>query len=149
MDEKTTVRTELAERLIKLRKAKGLNSRQASEAIGIDYQNYRKYETVALPKVDGYIKIADFYDVSIDYLMGRKIDYKLKPNNGDKVIKTYNGSMSGNLELRQQRAGLKVVENDLGELSTFEIMLIQKLRKISSEDKNDVAIYVNEKKDVE
>ena len=81
--------------------------------------------------------------------MGRKIDYKLKPNNGDKVIKTYNGSMSGNLELRQQRAGLKVVENDLGELSTFEIMLIQKLRKISSEDKNDVAIYVNEKKDVE
>ncbi|MDE6658702.1 MAG: helix-turn-helix domain-containing protein, partial [Eubacterium sp.] len=45
MQDKQKERTEFAERLIDLRKSRGLNQRQAAEAIGIDYQNYRKYET--------------------------------------------------------------------------------------------------------
>ena len=60
MKDKPKERTEFAERLIDLRKSRGLNQRQAAEAIGIDYQNYRKYETSSYPKEDVYIKIADF-----------------------------------------------------------------------------------------
>lgn len=50
MKDRATDRTELAEKLIELRHSKGLNQRQASEAIGIDYQNYRKYETISYLK---------------------------------------------------------------------------------------------------
>ena len=51
MKEKTK-RTEFAEKIIDLRLAKGFNAKQAAEELGIDYQNYRKYETVILPKAE-------------------------------------------------------------------------------------------------
>lgn len=145
MADKTTDRTPFAEKLIELRKAKGLNQRQAAEAIGIDYRNYRKYETISLPKAEVYIRIADYFDVSIDYLMGRTEKKSVKR----KKVTTYSERENDtSFVIHQKNAKYKVVENNLGELSPLEIMVIQKLRKISTEDKNDVAQYLNNKKDI-
>ena len=146
MKDRATDRTELAGKLIELRHSKGLNQRQASEAIGIDYQNYRKYETISYPKEDSYIKIADFYGVTIDYLMGRT---NKKFGAEKKVITTCSEKDSEmNFVIHQSQAEIKVVENDLGKLSNLEVLMIKKLRKISNEDKNDVAQYLYNKEDI-
>lgn len=146
MKDKTTGRTELAERLIELRNSKGLNQRQAAEAIGVEYQNYRKYETISFPKEDVYIKIADFYGVTIDYLMGRTAK---KFGEEKKKITTYNEKdLDQRFIIHQDQSEIKVVENDLGKLSYLEILIIRKLRQISAEDKNDVAQYLYNKKDI-
>ncbi|MDE5605427.1 MAG: helix-turn-helix domain-containing protein [Eubacterium sp.] len=146
MNDKPKERTALAERLIELRKSKGLNQRQAAEAIGIDYQNYRKYETSSFPKEDVYIKIADFYGVTIDYLMGRTD----KKSGGEKKITATYSEKDKNKSfiIRQPQAEIKVVEDDLGDLSNLEILMMKKFRKISNEDKNDVIQYLYEKKDL-
>ena len=146
MKDKVKDRTELAEKLIELRNSKGLNQRQAAEAIGVEYQNYRKYETISFPKEDVYIKIADFYGVTIDYLMGRT---DKKSGGEKKIAATYSEKdINKSFIIRQPQAEIKVVEDDLGKLSNLEILMLKKLRKISNEDKNDVIQYLYEKKDI-
>lgn len=53
-----------------------------------------------------------------------------------------------NFVIHQSQAEIKVVENDLGKLSNLEVLMIKKLRKISNEDKNDVAQYLYNKEDI-
>ncbi len=50
--------------------------------------------------------------------------------------------------VRNPESEYKVVENNIEELSELEIMVINKLRTISSEDRADVAKYLNRKTDV-
>lgn len=62
----------LPERMKALRKDKGLKQEEAAELSGISYMSYRRYETgVREPTVSALWKIADFYEVSVDYLIGR------------------------------------------------------------------------------
>ena len=66
-----------------------------------------------------------------------------------KVITTYSEKDSDiNFVIHQSQAEIKVVENDLGKLSNLEVLMIKKLRKISNEDKNDVAQYLYNKEDM-
>ena len=133
----------IAEKLIELRKAKGFNLKEAAEAIGIEYQNYRKYETTSSPKIDTLIKIADFYGVTTDYLVGRKN----KKSNKDIKITYSEKEKDDSFIIHQSQPKIKVVDYEVGELSDLEIMVIRKFRKISNEDKNDVAQYLDSKKD--
>ncbi len=65
----------LGENLKNLRCARALTQQQLSEIIGISRVNYTRYETGASnPDFETLIKLADFFDVSLDYLFGRK-DY--------------------------------------------------------------------------
>lgn len=59
-------------RLKELREKHGMNMREAAAALGYKYMtyvNYEKGDRQLYP--DQLIKIADFYEVSIDYLLGR------------------------------------------------------------------------------
>ena len=59
-------------RLQELREARGMNMKEAAAALGYKYMtyvNYEKEERQMYP--EQLIKIADFYGVSIDYLLGR------------------------------------------------------------------------------
>ena len=60
------------EMIIKLRKEKGWSGQEVADAIGLSYKVYQTYESGArnagLPVVE---KLADFYNVSTDYLLGR------------------------------------------------------------------------------
>lgn len=65
------------ERIKKLRKQKGLTQRQMAETFGITERNYQRYEASDSPSNDTLLKLADFFGVTTDYLLGRNdSDYK-------------------------------------------------------------------------
>ena len=61
-----------ADRLKELRKSKGVTQRQMADLLGIAERNYQRYETgVVDPTASNATKLADFFEVSVDYLIGR------------------------------------------------------------------------------
>lgn len=62
----------LAKRLKECRKEKGLTQGQVAIYCDITEKTYQNYELKTRePKLEILIKIADFFNVSIDYLVGR------------------------------------------------------------------------------
>ena len=60
-----------SERLKELRKAKGLSQRALAEAVGMSDTGIQNYELkVRTPNADIIIKLADYFEVSTDYLLG-------------------------------------------------------------------------------
>ncbi len=63
----------LAERLLSLRKERGLSQQEAAVLSGVQYRSYRRYEQGERePQASVLCALADFYKVSTDYLLGRK-----------------------------------------------------------------------------
>lgn len=63
----------MKEQLQRLRKAKGLTQKDAAEIFDVKLTTYQKYELdVISPSYDTLNKIADFYGVTTDYLLGRE-----------------------------------------------------------------------------
>lgn len=63
------------DRLIKLRKSKGLTQAEMAKKIDVHRATYSNYETgLRTPDYETLKKIADFFDVSVDYLLGRTDD---------------------------------------------------------------------------
>ena len=59
--------------LIELRKLHRLTQRQVASALGIAQPSYIRYENgQSEPTIENLIKLADLFDVSIDFLCGRK-----------------------------------------------------------------------------
>jgi len=55
-----------------LRKNKGMSQQEIADKFHIDRSTYAKYETTqSQPNFETLIRIADYFDVSIDYLLGR------------------------------------------------------------------------------
>ena len=64
--------TKLSERLLLLRNELGLTQEKAAEGQGIKYRSYRRYESGERePDTTTLVQIADFYHVTLDYLVGR------------------------------------------------------------------------------
>ena len=65
-----------------LRKAKGLTQAQLAELIGVERSSIGKYEgnSCVLPSDDVKIRIADLFNVSVDYLLGREETNKFAVN---------------------------------------------------------------------
>ena len=62
----------LSERLFELRDTGKLTQEETAKQMGIAYRTYRRYEAGERePTVSMLIKMADFYEVTIDYLVGR------------------------------------------------------------------------------
>lgn len=63
----------LGKRLKELRKSYGLTQEKLADALSISRVNYTRYETEkARPDYETLILLADFFDVTTDYLLGRK-----------------------------------------------------------------------------
>lgn len=61
-----------ATRLAHLRKSKELNQVQLAERLGVKKQSISNWENDnIMPSIDMLIRIADFFNVSTDYLLGR------------------------------------------------------------------------------
>ena len=61
-----------SERLRELRKERGLKQREMAEVCGLKLRSYQQYEyEESYPEVPGLVAIADYFEVSLDYLMGR------------------------------------------------------------------------------
>ncbi|MBQ7999699.1 MAG: helix-turn-helix transcriptional regulator [Ruminococcus sp.] len=66
------MRTILSERLRECRKAKGYTQIQVATLCDITEKTYQNYELMSRePKLEILIRIADLYEVSLDYLVGR------------------------------------------------------------------------------
>ena len=64
-----------SERLIELRKTRNLTQKQIYEAVGMSPLGYQRYEYGARePAYKNLIALADYFDVSLDYLVGRSDD---------------------------------------------------------------------------
>lgn len=60
-----------SERLTELIRNHSVQKKQLAEYLGISYRNLRHYETgERKPDFDGIIALAEFFNVSTDYLLG-------------------------------------------------------------------------------
>lgn len=87
-------------KLKQLRKQKGINQEEAAQLLGVSLSSYQKYErekNSVTPSLEVLIKLADFYGVTTDYLLGREpainplamLNISVKEINSDKFIETY------------------------------------------------------------
>ena len=61
-----------AQRLKELRKKARRSSKEMAEFLGVSQRGYLYYESAThYPDVPGLIKLADYFGVSTDYLLGR------------------------------------------------------------------------------
>ena len=61
-----------SEQLRQLRKESGKTQQQVADGLGVTRQHYQKFEAGEnLPNIENFIALADFFDVSLDYLAGR------------------------------------------------------------------------------
>lgn len=64
--------TKLSERLRSLRLEQNLTQLAAAEGINVPFSTYRRYEkNEREPTATVLVQMADFYHVSLDYLVGR------------------------------------------------------------------------------
>lgn len=62
----------LAKRLKDLRESRRIYQKEMAEILGLSFRGYQDYETnKSEPKLKTLIVIADYFQVSIDYLVGR------------------------------------------------------------------------------
>ena len=59
--------------LFELRTQNGWTQTDVAEKLHIKYQSYQAYELgVSVPSLQNFIALAELYDVSLDYLIGKK-----------------------------------------------------------------------------
>lgn len=79
----------LSERLIKLRTDRNMKQDDVAEQLGIKRQTYGAYErNVSSPDVQTLMQLADLFDVSVDYLLGR--EERANTPDADALIKLAN-----------------------------------------------------------
>ena len=61
----------LSEKIRLLRKEHGMTQAEVAKAIGMSIRGYQDLELGVMPRSDKLLTIAEFYQVSIDWLMGR------------------------------------------------------------------------------
>ena len=63
-----------SEKIRALRKERKLSQADVGEQVGMSMRGYQDLELGAKPTFDNLLRIADFYDVSVDWLMDRTDD---------------------------------------------------------------------------
>lgn len=63
-----------SEKIRALRKERKLSQAAVGERVGMSMRGYQDLELGAKPTFDNLLRIADFYDVSVDWLMDRTDD---------------------------------------------------------------------------
>jgi transcriptional regulator with XRE-family HTH domain len=63
------------ERIVLLKNERNLLQKDIAESIGITVRNYQRYEKgEQQPTLPILVRLADYFDVSLDYLVGRSDD---------------------------------------------------------------------------
>lgn len=114
--------TDFGTRLKRLRKENDVTQAALAEYLGVVSSAVGKYETVenAYPSVDALIKIAEFFHVSIDYLLlGVTPDVK---QSGDNNV---NGSLSNSSVIQASRGGVIYSSDGSQSLSPEAVELLR------------------------
>lgn len=99
-----------SEKLKELRKLKKITQEQLADIIGVERSSIGKYESPkkpVIPSTDIQIRIADYFNVTVDYLLGReeKPPETNSDSLSDKIIKTFNS-----LDDATQKTALEYLE---------------------------------------
>lgn len=66
-------RKNFAKTIWELRKQYGYTQKEVAEKLGVVYQSYQSYELGrSFPEVEKFVALAELYDVSLEYLIGKK-----------------------------------------------------------------------------
>lgn len=83
-------------KLKQLRKQKGISQEEAAQSLGVSLSSYQKYErekSSVTPSIDVILRIADFYGVSTDYLLGRSpleaLELDISPVDDSEFLRQY------------------------------------------------------------
>lgn len=69
------------DRLTKLRTERNISMKQCANELGIPYTTYVSYEkNEREPKAEQLMKLADYFDVSLDFLLGRNKSHNIRYN---------------------------------------------------------------------
>lgn len=117
-------KSDLALRLKALRREKGVNSQTVADAVGIKSATYRRYEIDTKPKDEVYVALADYFGVSVDYLMSGR--------GGSNYLSV--AASEGTGEYRTDYSA---------PLSDDEKNLIKKLRSLNVSDFDEVVRFVD------
>lgn len=113
-------------RVKKLREKKGLTRQELSQALNITYAALSKYETdERFPSEDILSRIADYFEVSIDELIGRVYSSNIDSNYAQSVSRTnrYSKELEKHIETAKEISQLE--EDD----QRFILEMIKKLKR--------------------
>ena len=65
---------DFAERIRRLRRAEHLTQAALAPTVGLTTRGHQDMELGSLPRYENLLRIADYYDASVDWLMGRTED---------------------------------------------------------------------------
>lgn len=131
-------KTDFALRLIALRKERNVSSEYIAEKLGIKSATYRRYETDTMPREKVLIALADFYNVTIDYLLSGR------PPKDRNRARRYSNFEGGGMRL--ESGNNYNASGDIDDLSFEEAELINSLRTLSEKDFNEIVDFINWKK---
>lgn len=87
------------EKLINLRKEKGLSQEEFGNVLDVSRQSVSKWELGQVwPDVDKIKKICEFYNITFDYLLNDNIDEKILLKNNDKIDENNSNDKDNNIE---------------------------------------------------
>lgn len=116
-------------RLKELRKNRGISQEDVAVALGITVRAYQNYEYEQRePNIEMIIKLAEFYGVTTDYLLGRNQN---ELTTIDKLAGEFNMSA---LEKEILDGYVNLPQNRRGDLMEFLQKAVQKVMKESSEE---------------
>lgn len=143
MDNPTTVDSVFQERFSNLMKERGITQAEASDGIGVTRQAISLYATgKRTPDINSFYRIADFFEVSADYLLGlsdvQSLDLDVKAisektglsDYSIDILESYNEKFNGEYlipvinYLIEQEEPLHFVEEEIS-LSNIEVHLNQ------------------------
>lgn len=108
----------LARKLKQLRSCKNVTSEEVALAIGIKPATYRRYEIDTNPKRETFVKLADYFEVPIDYLVSNDEAMDFRVDCTQKYINKETQGIS-NFELLMLKKIRALSEDKLGELIKF------------------------------
>ena len=94
-----------ADKIRALRKEKKLTQAEVAKEVGLSARGYQDLELGAKPGFDNLLHIADFYDVSVDWLMGRTDNPHAQAYTSQRKEYRTHGLRSRNIRYRGHRRG--------------------------------------------
>lgn len=95
--------------LKELRTGQGISQKDLAEKLGVSQQTIASWEVDRTEPSNDFLKsIADFFEVSADYLLGRPTSFSL-PRNEQRLLTDYNSlTAEGKQTLQNVLSGLKM-----------------------------------------
>ncbi|MFD2628818.1 helix-turn-helix domain-containing protein [Oceanobacillus kapialis] len=132
----------LKNRLISLRKQKGLSQYEAADRLGFSRGKLSNYEQGTRQPDYGTLEvIADFYDVSIDYLLGRSANRKSPKDDTydsmekiNDLLRKYNIDQSGFFDIEKWK---NLGPEEIKQLESYFQFVVQEAEKHNSKKQQE------------